>query len=150
MSAARGRWNGTGRLLTDSAGWLPHPRQGGRHRSVAARPAGFTPGKAFGLAAALAVANPKNLALLIAGALSIASTSAGVGGEATAAIVMVLVASLCTTLPLAVYLVGGERSAQILNGWKSWMAAHNVAIITTTLGVLGAKYVGDAISALTS
>ncbi|WP_328974136.1 GAP family protein [Streptomyces canus] len=110
----------------------------------------FTPGKAFGLAAALAVANPKNLALLIAGALSIASTSAGVGGKATAAIVMVLVASLCTTVPLAVYLVGGERSVQILNGWKSWMATHNVAIITTVLGVLGAKYIGDATSALTS
>jgi hypothetical protein len=30
------------------------------------------------------------------------------------------------------------------------MAAHNVAIITTVLDVLGAKYVGDAISALTS
>ncbi|MGX1270803.1 GAP family protein [Streptomyces phaeoluteigriseus] len=110
----------------------------------------ITPGKACGLAAALAVANPKNLALVITGALSIASSSAGVGGKATAAVLMVLIASLCTTLPLAVYLVGGERSARILDGWKSWMAAHNVAIITTVLGVLGAKYIGDAISALTT
>ena len=63
---------------------------------------------------------------------------------------MVLVASLCTTLPLTVYLVGGERSAQILEGWKSWMAAHNTSIMTTVLAILGAKYIGDAISALTS
>jgi hypothetical protein len=37
---------------------------------------------------------------------------------------VVLVASLSTTLPLTVHLVGGQRSAQILEGWKAWMAAH--------------------------
>ena len=110
----------------------------------------FTPGRAFGLAVALAVVNPKNLALVITGALSIASSSAGSGGKITAAALMVLVASLCTTLPLTIYLVGGERSAQILEGWKSWMAAHNTSIMTTVLAILGAKYIGDAISALTS
>ncbi|MEW1567917.1 GAP family protein [Streptomyces sp. NPDC093509] len=36
----------------------------------------FTPGKSAGLAAALAVANPKNLVLAVGGALSIASSTA--------------------------------------------------------------------------
>jgi hypothetical protein len=30
------------------------------------------------------------------------------------------------------------------------MAAHNTSILTTVLVILGAKYIGDAISALTS
>ncbi|MCX5134245.1 MULTISPECIES: GAP family protein [unclassified Streptomyces] len=110
----------------------------------------FTPGRAAGLAAALAVVNPKNVVLLLGGALAIAASTAGTGGKAVAGVVMVLIASLCTTVPLAVYLLGGDRSAQTLNGWKGWMSAHNAAIMTTVLGILGAKYIGDAISALST
>ncbi|MET9934381.1 MULTISPECIES: GAP family protein [unclassified Streptomyces] len=109
----------------------------------------FTPAKAAGLAAALAVANPKNLVLAVGGALSIASSTTSAGGKAVAAALMVLIASLCTLLPLAVYLVGGARSAKVLTEWKAWMTAHNAAIMTTVLVVLGAKYIGDAISSLT-
>lgn len=108
----------------------------------------FTPGKSAGLAAALAVANPKNLVLALGGAVSIASSGAVAGGKAVAATLMVLIASLCVLLPLAVYLFGGQRSADTLTGWKAWMSRHNSAIMTTVLWVLGAKYVGDAISGL--
>lgn len=108
----------------------------------------FTPRKAAGLAAALAVANPKNLVLAVGGAVSIASSGASAGSMAVAAILMVLIASLCTLAPLAVYLLGGDRSTHVLAGWKTWMARHNAAIMTTLLIVLGAKYVGDAIGGL--
>ncbi|MFE5393588.1 GAP family protein [Streptomyces sp. NPDC056568] len=108
----------------------------------------FTPPKSAGLAAALAVANPKNLVLAVGGAVSIASSTASTGGKAVAAALMIVIASLCTVLPLGVYLLGGERSARVLGEWKAWMAAHNAAIMTTVLIVLGVKYVGDAISGL--
>lgn len=110
----------------------------------------FTPGKSAGLAAALAVANPKNLVLALGGAVSIASSGAGTGGKAVAAALMVLIASLCVLLPLAVYLFGGQRSADTLAGWKAWMNRHNSAIMTIVLWVLGAKYVGDAIAGLST
>lgn len=110
----------------------------------------FTPAKSAGLAAALAVANPKNLVLVFGGALAIAGSTAGTGGTSVAVILMVVIASLCTTVPLAVYLLGGERAATTLNGWKAWMSVHNAAIMTTVLGVLGAKYIGDALSTLTA
>ncbi|MFD7861723.1 GAP family protein [Streptomyces sp. NPDC059783] len=109
---------------------------------------GFTPVKAAGLAAALAVANPKNLVLAVGGAVSIASSTADAGGKAVAGVLMVVVASLCTTLPLAVYLFGGARSARVLGEWKEWMGRHNAAIMTTVLVVLGAKYIGDSLSGL--
>lgn len=110
----------------------------------------FTAGKSAGLAAALAIANPKNLVLVIGGAVAIAGSTAGTGGKTVAVVLMVVIASLCTTVPLAVYLLGGKRPAKILNGWKAWMSLHNAAIMTTVLAVLGAKYIGDAVSALTA
>ncbi|GAB1645318.1 GAP family protein [Krasilnikovia sp. MM14-A1259] len=110
----------------------------------------FTPTKSAGLAAALAVANPKNLVLAVGGAVSIAGTGATDGAQAVAAALLVLIGSLCVLLPLGVYLVGGPRSAHALADWKGWMAAHNTAIMTVLLLVLGAKYAGDALSGLTS
>ncbi|MFC8536650.1 GAP family protein [Streptomyces sp. NPDC057249] len=110
----------------------------------------FTPAKAAGLAAALAVANPKNLVLAVGGAVSIASSTATTGGKTIAAALMVLTASLCTLLPLAVYLFDGTRSPKVLGEWKAWMAAHNAAIMTPLFLVLGAKYVGDTVSGLTT
>ena len=51
---------------------------------------------------------------------------------------------------MAVFLFGGERAATMLGGWKTWMSEHNAAIMTVVLAVLGAKYIGDAIAALTT
>ncbi|MFD6762288.1 GAP family protein [Streptomyces roseolus] len=110
----------------------------------------FTPAKSAGLAAALVVANPKNLVLAVGGAVSIAGSTATTGGKTVAAALMVLIASLCTLLPLAVYLTGGTKSAKVLGGWKAWMAHHNSAVMTVLLLVLGVKYIGDAISGLTT
>jgi hypothetical protein len=108
----------------------------------------FTPGKAAGLAAALVLANPKNLVLVVNGAVSIASSGAGAGGKTLGVVLMVLIASLCVLLPLGVFFFGGDRAAGILAGWKAWMVAHNSAIMTVLLLVLSAKYVGDALTGL--
>ncbi len=110
----------------------------------------FTPAKSAALAAALAVANPKNLVLTVGGAVSIASSGADGAGKTVAVVLMVVLASLCTTLPLGVYLLGGDRSTSVLQNWKSWMAQHNAAIMIVVLVVLGAKYIGDALSGLTT
>ncbi|WP_412079524.1 GAP family protein (plasmid) [Streptomyces xanthophaeus] len=109
----------------------------------------FTPAKAVSLASLLAVANPKNLVLILGGTVAIAGSGADPRGKTVAVVVMVLVASLCTAVPVAVFLFGGTRAAQILNGWKTWMSAHTAAIMTVLFAVLGSKYVGDAMSGLT-
>lgn len=138
-------------LLLAAQQWRGRPKEGRE-----AEPPGwmkaidrFTPGRSAALAAALAVANPKNLVLAVGGAVSIASSTASPGGKAVAGVLMVLLASLCALLPLGVYLFGGDRAAKVLGEWKTWMAAHNAAIMTTVLIVLGTKYLGDAISGLT-
>ncbi|MQS17802.1 GAP family protein [Streptomyces kaniharaensis] len=130
--------------------WHDRPREG----HVTAPPAWmrtidrFTAARSAGLAAVLVVANPKNLVLAVGGAASIAASTASGGDKAVAAALMVLVGSLCTLVPLGVYLLGGDRSTRVLGEWKAWMAAHNVAIMTTVPAVLGAAYVGNAITGL--
>jgi len=109
----------------------------------------FTPGRSAGLAALLVVANPKNLVLAVGGAVSIATSTASGGGKAVAVVLMVLVGSLCTLLPLCVHLFGGARSARVLGEWKAWISAHNSAVLMVVLVVMGVTYVGDAVSGLT-
>jgi len=139
-------------LLFGAKQWRGRPRAGHVHSPPKWMQAidRFTPGRSAGLAAVLVVANPKNLVLAIGGAVSIATSSASAGGKAVAGVLMVLIGSLCTLVPLCVYLFGGERSAKVLGEWKAWMSTHNSAIMTAVLVVLGAKYIGDAISALTT
>jgi threonine/homoserine/homoserine lactone efflux protein len=109
----------------------------------------FTPVKAAGAAALLSGANPKNLALTIAGVASISEATADRGDQAVALAVFVVIASLCVLVPLGVYLLGGDKAAATLDGWKSWMSQHDAAIMVAVLAVLAAKYVGDAMVHLT-
>ncbi|WP_372347432.1 GAP family protein [Streptomyces sp. KL116D] len=70
-------------------------------RPAGCRPSTSSPAKAAGLAALLAVANPKNLVLALGGAVSIASSDASAGGRTVAAALMVVIGSLCALAPLA-------------------------------------------------
>ncbi|MFJ7628487.1 GAP family protein [Streptomyces sp. NPDC097595] len=139
-------------LLLGAKQWKDRPREGQEAPAPGWMKAidTFGPSKAAGLAAALVVANPKNLVLAVGGAVSIAGSTAAAGGKAVAAVLMVLIASLCALLPLGVYLTGGDKAAQTLGGWKAWMARHNPAIMTVLFLVLGVKYIGDALSGLTT
>ena len=110
----------------------------------------FSPGKALGVGVLLSGVNPKNLALTLAAATAIAQTGISGGDQAIALAVFVLLGSLTILAPVAIYFAMGARAAKILDGLKSWMAAHNAAIMTVLLLVLGAKLIGDAIAGLSA
>ncbi|GAB7186721.1 GAP family protein [Kitasatospora sp. Ki12] len=139
-------------LLSAARQWHDRPRAG----HVTPPPAWlravdrFTAARSAGLALALAAGSPRTLLPVVGGAASIAATSTGPGAEALAAALLVVIGSLCTLLPLAVHLVrGGARSARVLGEWRAWTATHQAAILTTVPVVLGAGYLGDAVSVLT-
>lgn len=111
---------------------------------------GFAAGKSLGAGAALAGLNPKNLALTVAAATAITQSGASGSQEAVALAVFVVLGSLTILAPVVVYLVMGARAKQILDELKGFMAAHNAAIMTVLLLVLGAKLIGDAVSGLTT
>ena len=110
----------------------------------------FTTGKSLGFGVLLSGVNPKNLALTIAAAAAIAQTGVS-GGEAAGALaIFVLVGSLSILAPVAIYFALGAKAAVILDELKTWMAAHNAAIMAVLLLVLGAKLIGDGIAGLSS
>jgi threonine/homoserine/homoserine lactone efflux protein len=110
----------------------------------------FTARKALGAGVLLSGINPKNLALTLAAATAIAQTEIPGGEQAIALAVFVLLGSLTILAPVAIYFTLGARAKEILDELKNWMAAHNAAIMTVVLVVLGAKLIGDAISGMST
>jgi threonine/homoserine/homoserine lactone efflux protein len=108
----------------------------------------FTTGRSLVFGVLLSGVNPKNLALTIAAATTIAQTGISGGESAGALIVFILIGSLSILTPVFIYFALGTRAAVILDELKDWMAGHNAAIMTVLLLVLGAKLIGDAVGGL--
>jgi threonine/homoserine/homoserine lactone efflux protein len=106
----------------------------------------FTPPKAAGLGVLLSTVNPKNLLLVVSAAAAIAQTGASAGDQAVALAIFVLIGTLGPGAPVILYFALGQRSKQLLDRLKSWMSAHNAAIVAVLCLVIGAKLIGDAIS----
>ena len=109
-----------------------------------------TPGRAFLLGAALSGVNPKNLALTLAAAASIAQAGLDAGGTAVAIACFVVIGSLTVAGPVVVFIVAARQAAGPLESIKDFMAAHNAVIMMVVLLVLGAKLIGNGIAGLTA
>ena len=110
----------------------------------------LTPAVAGGLALLLSGLNPKNLALSLAAGGSLAQAGAS-GGEATVGlIVYIVVASLSIGVPVVFYLVGGDRAATVLDGWKTWLSAYNAAVMAVLFLVFGVVLFSQGLRGLTA
>ena len=110
----------------------------------------FDARRTAGLAAALAVVNPKNLVLVVAAVAAIAQTGASTGDQAVALAVFVIVAGLGPAIPVGIYFAMGARSKPILDGLRAWMARENTVIMAVICLLIGIKLIGDAISGFTA
>jgi threonine/homoserine/homoserine lactone efflux protein len=106
----------------------------------------FQPGKAAGFGVLLSALNPKNLLLVVGAAAAIAQTDASAGAQAVALAVFVLIGTVGTGTPVALYFALGERSKRILDDLKAWMSQNNAAIMAVLCLIIGAKLIGDGIS----
>jgi threonine/homoserine/homoserine lactone efflux protein len=111
---------------------------------------GFTPAKSLVLGGALSGANPKNLALTLAAAASIAQAGLS-GGQSTIAVaVFVVIGSLTVAGPVLFFLIAAQAAARPLEAIKEFMPDHNAVIMMVVLLILGAKLVGNGITGLAS
>ena len=60
----------------------------------------------------------------------------------------VLIGVLGPGIPVAIYFALSERARHLLDELKAWMGANNAPIMAVLFAVIGAKLVGDGISAL--
>jgi threonine/homoserine/homoserine lactone efflux protein len=102
----------------------------------------FTAGRSFVLGAGLSAVNPKNLALTLAAAASIAQAGLSTGDTTIAVAVFVVIASVTVVGPVLFYLVARDAATGALASMKEFMAEHNAVIMMVVLVVLGAKLLG--------
>jgi threonine/homoserine/homoserine lactone efflux protein len=110
----------------------------------------FTPAKTVGAGVVLSAANPKNLVLAIGAATAIAETELSVGQEVVAYTLFVLIGTIGVAVPVVISFALGERARPLLEALHVWMARNNAVIMGVLFLLIGAKLVGDAISALSS
>lgn len=105
----------------------------------------FTAGHSALLGLALSAANPKNLVLVVAGASTIAQNSTSTSGEIVALAIFIVIGTIGTGVPLALYLAARERSEKFLLGLKNWMARNNAVIMAALLLLIGGNLVYDGV-----
>ena len=130
--------------------WLSRPR---RHEvpeppAWLARVGSMTAGRAFGVAFALAAVNPKNLALVVGGATTIAETTSVPLQQGVALVVFALVSSIGVGAPTVVVAVLGDRADDVLAAADRWMTRHGTVIIAVVLAVLGVLLLANGVAGL--
>ena len=105
-----------------------------------------TPPKAAVLGVALSGANPKNLALTLAAAASIAEAGLDQADTAVAIAVFVALGSVTVAGAVLFYLLDAKRAARPLDAIKRFMADNNAVIMMVILLLLGAKLLGDGLA----
>lgn len=108
----------------------------------------FTPVKALGLALLLSGANPKNLALTLAAAISIAQANLSSFYSLIALGIFVIIGSITIAIPGLIYLIKGDKAAKTLNEMKAWLVQNNATVMFVLFLILGADLVGRGISEL--
>lgn len=108
----------------------------------------FTTAKAGAAGIALTALNPKNVLLTVAAAAEIAEIGLPASQQVAVLLGFVLVASAGVLTPLLLSLALGDRSRELLDSLRGWIAGHNAVIMAVLLLLIGAKLIGDAISSL--
>ena len=109
----------------------------------------FTPVRSLAVAALFGGVKPKNLILAAAAAAGIAESGLGGAQQVVVLLLLILVASVGIIAPVAVYfLMGEEKSARVLGGWKTWLVANNSTVMTVLFLVFGVVLIGNGIGGL--
>ena len=109
---------------------------------------GFSPQKSLLAGLVVTGLNPKNLLLVIAGAAAVASADATAGEEAVAWAIFTLIAIVGVATPVVISYAMGDRSEEVLQRLRTWMAHNSGVIMAVILLLIGVKLLGDGIAGL--
>jgi len=97
----------------------------------------------------LSAVNPKNAALTIGAAASLAQLGIAAGDAVVAVVVFVVLASSTVGGAVGYYFVGGERARRTLGDLRLWLAPHSAAVMAVLLLVFGVILVAKGLGFLT-
>ena len=110
----------------------------------------MTPVKATGLGTLLSAVNPKNLLLCIAAGVTVGSAGLSTGDATVAIAVFVVLAASTVLVPTIGYAVAQQAMRPRLEGLRTWLEAHNAAVMTVLLVVIGAALIGKGLGGASS
>lgn len=130
-------------LLLAAKNWMSRPKSGQTPQTPKWMTAidSFTASMSFGIAVVLAAVNPKNLLLVLSGALAIASASPPVEQEIVLAAVFTIIASLTIGAAVLYYLIAPTSASRLLVNMKAWLIRYNALIMAVLLLVIGLKII---------
>jgi len=109
--------------------------------------AAFGSGKSLSAGLALGAGNPKNVVVGLAAAATIASFTLSSGQLIGAIVIYVLIAVLGVAAPILVTVFLGDRSREVLDGWKVWLAQNNATVMAVLFLIFGVVLIAQAIGA---
>jgi len=110
--------------------------------------AGFGPGKSLAVGFGVGAVNPKNVAVALASAVTIASAGLSVGQSVGVVAVYTVVACLGVATPIVAMLVLGDRSDGVLSEWQAWLDRNNSAMMAVLYLIFGIILVGKGIGGI--
>lgn len=128
--------------------WRKRPKPGTEPEMPAwmSRVDGMKAGTAFGLAAGLAVANPKNLIMAATAGSVIGASRVVIGDSIWVIVIFTIIATASVTLPVIASLIAPRASAGALAAVRTWLVANNATIMMVLFVVLAAQNFGAGIS----
>jgi hypothetical protein len=108
----------------------------------------ISPAKAFGLAVVLAAVNPKNLLLTLGSATGLAQLGLSTSDAIVSIAVFVVIASLSIAVPVAYAVFGGAKATSTLESAKTWLTAHNAAVMAVLFLVFGVDLIAKGLPTL--
>lgn len=107
-----------------------------------------TPGRGFGLAILLSVANPKELLLGLGAGFTLGSAGLPIGTTIVAVLIFTLIACLSVMTPVVAFLAAGERMRGPLESARTLLVRHNTVIMSVILLIIAAALIGGGIADL--
>jgi Sap, sulfolipid-1-addressing protein len=103
---------------------------------------------AAGLGFALVAFSPANLALCVAGGVTIGGGSLSDGGDAVAVTTFAVVACAAVVIPVAAYGIAADRMRGPLDSLKRWLERNNATVMAVLMLVIGAVLLGKGLGDL--
>lgn len=106
------------------------------------------PRAALRLGLLVSAANPKVLLMCVAAGITIGSSTVAPGLVVAWVLGFVAVASLSVAVPLAAFVILGERALPVLDRLRDWLQRNSSALMAVVITVIGVVLVTEGLSGL--